>query len=69
MDHAVRTFHSLTETPLPHVVRMASLTPARIAGWNDRIGSLETGKQADIVVLDQDFKVRRVFVGRVENYC
>ena len=45
---------------------MASLTPARIAGRDDRIGSLESGKLADIVVLDWDFEVRRVFVGGVE---
>src|SRR5262249_54568824 len=32
MDHAVRTFHRLTGVSLPEVVRMASLTPARIAG-------------------------------------
>src|SRR5262249_13444366 len=41
MDHAVRTFHALTGMALPDVVRMASLTPARIIGWDDRIGSLE----------------------------
>ncbi len=66
MDHAVRTFHNLTSTPLPLVVRMASLTPACIVGWDDRIGSLEPGKLADIVVLDRELHVRRVFVGGVE---
>ena len=30
MDHCVRTFHRLTGAPLAEVVRMASLTPARI---------------------------------------
>jgi N-acetylglucosamine-6-phosphate deacetylase len=66
MDHAVRTFHKLTGTPLPQVVRMASLTPARIAGWDDRIGSLESGKLADIVLLDRELNVQRVFVGGTE---
>jgi N-acetylglucosamine-6-phosphate deacetylase len=67
LDHAVRTFHKLTGTPLPQVVRMASLTPARIAGWDDRIGSLEPGKLADLLVLDPQLHVRRVFVGGVES--
>jgi N-acetylglucosamine-6-phosphate deacetylase len=66
MDHAVRTFHKLTGTPLPQVVRMASLTPARIAGWDDRIGSLVPGKLADVLVLDQELRVQRVFVGGTE---
>jgi N-acetylglucosamine-6-phosphate deacetylase len=45
---------------------MASLTPARIAGWDDRIGSLESGKLADIVLLDRELNVQRVFVGGTE---
>jgi N-acetylglucosamine-6-phosphate deacetylase len=63
MDHAVRTFQKLTGAPLPQVVRMASLTPAQIIGWDDRIGSMQPGKLADILVLDRDLNVRRVFVG------
>ncbi len=66
MDHMVRTFLQLTERPLWEVVRMASLTPARIAGCADRCGSLERGKQADIVVLNQDLTVRQVFIDGVE---
>jgi N-acetylglucosamine-6-phosphate deacetylase len=66
MDHAVRTFHKLTGTPLPQVVRMASVTPARIAGWDHSIGSLEPGKFADVLVLDRELNVERVFVGGIE---
>jgi N-acetylglucosamine-6-phosphate deacetylase len=63
MDHCVRTFRRLTGAPLPEVVRMASLTPACILGVADRYGSLEVGKAADLVVLDQDLNVRQVYVG------
>jgi N-acetylglucosamine-6-phosphate deacetylase len=62
MDHCVRTFHRLTGAPLPDVVRMASLTPARIAGSDKEIGSIEVGKRADVVVLDADLQVRQVYV-------
>jgi N-acetylglucosamine-6-phosphate deacetylase len=61
MDHCVRTFHQLTGVPLPTVVRMASLTPARIAGWDHEVGSLAPGKRADLVVLDRDLHVRQVY--------
>jgi len=61
MDHMVRTFLELTGRPLWEVVRMATLTPARIAGWDDQVGSLTVGKRADLVVLDRDLQVRRVF--------
>jgi N-acetylglucosamine-6-phosphate deacetylase len=68
MDECVRTFHRLTGAPLAEVVRMASLTPARIAGCAAQTGSIEVGKLADLVVLDRDLAVRGVFVaGRREG--
>ena len=42
-------------------VRMASETPARIMGVYDRKGSLQRGKDADIMVLDKDLNVRAVW--------
>jgi N-acetylglucosamine-6-phosphate deacetylase len=66
MDHMIRTFHQLTGRPLWEVIKMASLTPARIAGWDAEIGSLAAGKRADIVVLDKDLQVQRVFKDGVE---
>jgi len=66
MDHMVRTFLRLTGRPLHEVIRMASLTPARIAGRDGELGSLERGKRADVLVLDHDLAVKRVFVDGTE---
>jgi N-acetylglucosamine-6-phosphate deacetylase len=66
MDHMVRTFRRLTGVHLPEVVRMASLTPARIAGWDHEIGSIAPGKRADLLVLDSNLEVKRVFVNGQE---
>jgi N-acetylglucosamine-6-phosphate deacetylase len=62
MDHAVRTFRQLTGAPLAEVVRMASLTPARIAGHDQDIGSIAPGKLADLVVLDPMLQVKQVYL-------
>jgi N-acetylglucosamine-6-phosphate deacetylase len=62
MDDCVRTFHRLTKVPLAEVVRMGSLTPARIAGCEDEIGSIVAGKRADLVVLDRMLQVERVYL-------
>ena len=49
------------EIPLEDAVRMASETPARIMGVSDRKGTLQRGKDADIVLLDRDLNVRAVW--------
>jgi N-acetylglucosamine-6-phosphate deacetylase len=62
MDECVRTFHRLTGVPLVETIRMASRTPARIAGWDREIGSIEPGKRADLLVLDPDLHVQAVYI-------
>jgi N-acetylglucosamine-6-phosphate deacetylase len=46
----------------------ASLLPARVCGAADRKGSLEAGKDADIVILDSDFSVARTIREGVVAY-
>ncbi|MGE3807043.1 MAG: N-acetylglucosamine-6-phosphate deacetylase [Gemmataceae bacterium] len=63
MDHMVRTFQRLTGASIIDTVRMASLTPARIAGRDKDLGSIASGKLADLVVLDKELNVQQVYVG------
>jgi N-acetylglucosamine-6-phosphate deacetylase len=51
-----------TSASLPEVIRMASLTPAERTGIARQTGSLETGKQADLLVLDSKLAVQNVVV-------
>ena len=62
MDRAVRNFVQHTGLPLYQVVNMASLNPARSVGIDGKKGSLEVGKDADIVITDGDFNVRETYV-------
>jgi N-acetylglucosamine-6-phosphate deacetylase len=62
MDHLVRTMLKSTEASLPEVIRMATLTPARIIGRDHDLGSLRVGKLADLVVLDSDLHIQRIFL-------
>ena len=48
--------------PMPDVCKMASYTPAKAVGAADRIGSLEPGKAADMVLLDREYNIRAVFI-------
>lgn len=61
MDKLVWTMVHKANIPLEDAVRMASETPARLIGVDDTKGSLQKGKDADIVILDKDTNIRCVF--------
>ncbi|MGJ4857122.1 N-acetylglucosamine-6-phosphate deacetylase [Labrys sp. La1] len=63
MDRMVKTMAHAVGKDLPAVIRMASLTPAELAGIAGQVGSLAPGKCADIVVLSAELEVERVFIG------
>jgi N-acetylglucosamine-6-phosphate deacetylase len=48
---------------LHEAVRMASLTPATVVGLDDRKGSIEPGKDADLVIFEDDFSPHQVMIG------
>lgn len=51
---------------VPEAVRMAALNPARLLGCERVKGSIATGKDADIVIFDEDFDVKMAVVrGRI----
>jgi N-acetylglucosamine-6-phosphate deacetylase len=63
MDVMVRNMNAVTSCGVVNAVRLGSLTPAKRAGIDAEIGSLESGKRADILCLDGELCVRRVFIG------
>ena len=59
LNNAVKNVLAHTDLPVNVVFKMASLNPATAIGQGDRIGSLEEGKDADIIIVDQDINVQR----------
>jgi N-acetylglucosamine-6-phosphate deacetylase len=57
LNRAVRNIVEWTGMPVSAAVRMASLIPARVLGLDREIGSLETGKRANLAVFDRQFNV------------
>jgi N-acetylglucosamine-6-phosphate deacetylase len=53
---------------LAEAVQMAALNPARVIGVDDRKGSLDAGKDADLVVIDDDVTVYLTMVRGQEVY-
>jgi N-acetylglucosamine-6-phosphate deacetylase len=65
MAGAVRNAVQLLGLPLDEAVRMASTYPADFLGLGATHGRIAAGYQADLVVLDDDYRVQRSWIGGV----
>lgn len=63
MNQAVQNFMEFTGCSLPAAVKTASLNPARLLAIDERKGSLEEGKDADIVIFDECFSIHYTIIG------
>jgi N-acetylglucosamine-6-phosphate deacetylase len=63
LNQMVPVLTNVVGVPLVEAIRMASLTPARVIGVADRKGSLEAGKDADLVIFEDDFSAWRTMIG------
>ena len=68
MEKAVRNIWKWGHLTLPQAVQLATANPARELGLTDR-GTLEPGKQADITVFDEDFRILRTYVKGCCAFC
>lgn len=59
LNSAVKNVLDHTGLPVHEVFKMASLNPARAIRCDGRIGSLESGKDADIIITDKNINVIR----------
>lgn len=56
-NRLVRTMVQLANVSLINAIRMMTLTPARILHIDKSKGSLESGKDADIVIFDNQINI------------
>jgi len=62
MNTAIKNFYDHTDLSVYEAINLASKNPAEELGLYDRIGSIAVNKDADFVVLDDDFII-------YETYC
>ncbi len=57
LNQCVNNMHTLAGASLQEAIQMASCNPAAVIGATQTTGSLETGKQADLIVIDEKVDV------------
>jgi len=62
MDKAVKNLVTKVDIALPKAIQMASFNPAKSIGIDDKKGSLEPGKDADIVILNKNLETELTIV-------
>jgi N-acetylglucosamine-6-phosphate deacetylase len=62
MAGAARNFRRFTGCTWPELFRMSALNAARLLKLDDTIGSIEVGKQANLIVFDDDLRSIRTFL-------
>jgi N-acetylglucosamine-6-phosphate deacetylase len=67
-DRLVRNMVKLADVPLKDAILMMSTTPARIMGIEQKKGSLTSGKDADIVIFNEDIQIQKTIIGGNEVY-
>lgn len=63
LDKACRNIMAHTNCGIAQAFMMASLNPAKVIGMDNEIGSIEPGKVADLVFVDDKFNVYQVMLG------
>lgn len=58
MIDGVKNMINFAGATLEDIIKMASMNPAKQIGVYDRKGSIETGKDADILLLDENYNIR-----------
>lgn len=63
LNKIIKRVVDMAAANLQQAVEMASLTPAAVLGIQDKKGSLEAGKDADVIVMDGDCNVKMTIIG------
>lgn len=67
-DRLIRTMMDLAGVSMTDAVKMMTATPARILKASDRIGTLDIGKDADIIIFDDRINIKQVMIkGKMLN--
>lgn len=68
MDEGARIMLSLEGATIKDIIKMASMNPAKQIGVFDRKGSIKKGKDADLLIVDDELNIRKTICQGIIAY-
>ena len=68
LNHALKNLRDNTELPVYEIVAAASINPANAIGIGDVKGSIRPGKDADLIITDENFEIKKTIIGGEIKY-
>lgn len=62
LDQAIRNINKLKVLSLPRLFNLVTYNPARLLGLENEIGQIAPGCRADLVLMDEEFRVKNVYI-------
>lgn len=62
INEAAYNFYKHTDSNIEDIIPMITSNQAEYLGVNDKIGEIAVGKQADLVIMDEDFNILKTIV-------
>lgn len=68
LNLCVKNMYKSVGIPLFSAVRMATLTPAEVLGYEKSKGKIAKGYDADLIIFDDDINIKSVFTNENKIY-
>ena len=62
LNEAIKNMKDNTSYNINEIIKMVTINPATLIGEQDKVGTIEIGKYADLVIFDEDIEIRATVV-------
>lgn len=68
LNEAIKNMKNNTSYNINEIIKMVTINPATLIGEEDKIGAIEIGKYADLVIFDEDVEVKATIINGEFKY-
>lgn len=68
LNEAIKNMKNNTSYSMNEIIKMVTINPATLIGEQDKVGTIEAGKYADLVIFDEDIDIKATIVNGEFKY-